>query len=63
MGKYVIGRSCKGMSNRKNKKDVPKIATGMDDQEELNQKATQEEIENGEYTSVTTLSLDEVDPS
>jgi hypothetical protein len=63
MGKYVIGRSCKGMSNRKNKMDVPKIATGMDDQEELNQKATQEEIEKGEYTSVTTLSLDEVDPS
>ncbi|MFE8699454.1 hypothetical protein ACFYKX_02325 [Cytobacillus sp. FJAT-54145] len=40
-----------------------KIAPGMDDQEELEQSATDEEIEKGEYTSVTTLSYDEVDPS
>jgi hypothetical protein len=51
------------MSNRKDRKDEPTIAPGIDDQEELDQKATQQEIERGEYTSVTTLSLDEVDPS
>ncbi|WP_018664689.1 hypothetical protein [Heyndrickxia acidiproducens] len=47
---------------KKNEKE-PTIATGIDDQEELNQKATEEEIEKGEYTSVTRLSLDENDPS
>jgi hypothetical protein len=41
----------------------PTIAPGMDDEEELNRDATQEEIKNGEYTSVTTFSWDEVDPS
>lgn len=41
----------------------PTLAPGMDDHEELEQSATQGEIENGEYTNVTTLSYDEVDPS
>ncbi|GER68542.1 hypothetical protein BpJC7_16050 [Weizmannia acidilactici] len=41
----------------------PTIATGIDDKEELDQKATPEEIAKGEYTRVTTLSLDETDPS
>ncbi|MCM3568939.1 hypothetical protein [Neobacillus mesonae] len=45
------------------KKQNPTLAPGMDDQEELDQSATPEEIENGEYTSVITLSYDEVDPS
>jgi hypothetical protein len=44
------------------KKDKPTIAPGMDDYEDLKQDATEEE-KNGEYISVTTLSLDEVDPS
>lgn len=46
---------------KKNQK--PTIAPGIDDQEELNKEATKEEIENGEYTSVTTFSWDEIDPS
>ena len=35
----------------------------MDDSEELEKNASNEELEKGEYTSVTTLSFDEVDPS
>ena len=46
-----------------NKNNEPTIAPGMDDREELEQDATKSEIEKGEYTQVTTLSLDEVDPS
>ncbi|ULT55176.1 hypothetical protein L1999_18945 [Neobacillus drentensis] len=46
-----------------NKKKDPNIAPGMDDQEELNASATDKEVADGEYTSVTTLSYDEVDPS
>lgn len=38
----------------------PTIANGMDDQEELERNATKKEIERGDYTSVTTLSFDEV---
>ncbi|WP_198029764.1 hypothetical protein [Bacillus sp. J33] len=48
------------------KKDTinePTIAPGMDDEEELNQRASEDEIKKGEYTPVTRLSLDEVDPS
>lgn len=48
-------------SDRKN--NDPTLAPGMDDQEELEQRATDTEIENGEYTKVVTLSYDEVDPS
>ncbi|MGJ7912733.1 hypothetical protein [Neobacillus sp. LXY-1] len=51
------------MSKRKELKKGPSIAPGMDDQEELEKSATEEEMESGEYTSVTTLSYDEVDPS
>jgi hypothetical protein len=40
-----------------------KIAPGMDDQEELDQDATKEEIKKGNYTHVTKLSYDEVGPS
>jgi hypothetical protein len=35
----------------------------VDDSEELEQDATKDEFEKGEYTQVTTLSFDEVDPS
>lgn len=41
----------------------PTIAPGMDDHEELNQEASKEEISKGDFTQVTTLSYDEVDPS
>jgi len=45
------------------KKKEPTLAPGVDDQEELDQSATDNEVEKEEYTSVTTLSFDEVDPS
>lgn len=48
---------------KKKKGNEPSLAPGIDDQDELNEKATKEEIEKGEYTEVTTLSYDEVDPS
>jgi len=41
----------------------PTVAPGIDDNDELNQEATKNELEKGEYTEVTTLSLDEVNPS
>ncbi|MCM3651508.1 hypothetical protein [Metabacillus litoralis] len=43
--------------------DADKIAPGMDDDQELNQRASEEEISEGESTKVVTLSFDEVDPS
>ncbi|WP_165786590.1 hypothetical protein [Heyndrickxia camelliae] len=46
---------------KRNHDQEPTIAPGMDDAEELDREATNEEIENGEYTSVTTLSWDEVE--
>jgi len=50
--------------NRKeNKKDEAKFAPGLDDDEELREKATEEEIKAGDSTEVTHLSYDEVDPS
>lgn len=39
------------------------VAPGFDYEDRINESATEEEIEKGESTSVTTLSLDEVDPS
>ena len=48
---------------KKRKEKEPTIAPGMNDQEELNKDASFNEIEKGEYTEVTTLSYDEVDPS
>ena len=43
--------------------NTPTIAEGMDTEDELKRDATATEIEKGEYTQVTTLSLDENDPS
>jgi len=43
--------------------DNEQIAPGMDDDPELNQNATEEEINQGDSTKVVTLSYDEVDPS
>jgi hypothetical protein len=39
------------------------IAPGMDTEDELKKDATETEIDKGESTRVTTLSLDENDPS
>ncbi|MBM6618839.1 hypothetical protein [Bacillus suaedaesalsae] len=47
----------------KEKNEKPSIAEGMNTEDELNRDATQEEINHGDYTEVTTLSLDENDPS
>jgi hypothetical protein len=41
----------------------PTLAPGMNDQDELEQSASENEVEKGEYTRVTTLSYDEVDVS
>lgn len=46
------------MADKKN----PRIANGIDNDEELEQKATKAEVKKGEYTKVTKLSFDEVDP-
>jgi hypothetical protein len=44
-------------------KGEPTLAEGINTEDILNQDATQEEIENGESTNVTVLTLDENDPS
>jgi hypothetical protein len=60
----IGGKESNRMSKRKGfRKIEPTIAPGMDDQEGLEQNASEKEIEKGEFTSVTTLSFDEVDPS
>ena len=51
------------MKKDKYSKGEATIAEGMNTEDELNRDATQAEIENGESTSVTVLSLDENDPS
>lgn len=58
-----IERSFSTMKKGTYSKAEPTIAEGIDTEDVLNKDATQEEIENGESTSVTTLSLDENDPS
>jgi hypothetical protein len=50
------------MMNKK-REQQPSLAPGIDDDEELDQPATKEEIERGEFTEVTRLSFDEVDES
>lgn len=44
-------------------KGEPTLAEGINTEDILNQDATQEDIENGESTNVTVLTLDENDPS
>ncbi|MDZ5473847.1 hypothetical protein SM124_19185 [Bacillus sp. 31A1R] len=48
---------------KKNSKEEPTVAPGMNDTEELEKEASSEEVQKGEYTEVTTFSYDEVDPS
>ncbi|QOR65056.1 hypothetical protein IM538_14550 [Cytobacillus suaedae] len=45
------------------KQNMPSVAPGIDDDEELERSASKQEREKGEYTHVTKLSYDEVDPS
>jgi hypothetical protein len=59
-----VGKELIAVTKKNGKKNSePTIAAGMDDQEELEQSATEAEIVNDEYTRVVTLSYDEVDPS
>ncbi|AGT31909.1 hypothetical protein M493_08150 [Geobacillus genomosp. 3] len=51
------------MEHRTQHGDTPTVAPGIDDEEELNEKATKEEIERGDYTRVVTLAWNEVEPS
>jgi hypothetical protein len=51
------------MKKDTNSKGEPTIAEGMNTEDELNREATQAEIEKGDSTQVTVLSLDENDPS
>lgn len=50
------------MPKKYDRKRPPTIATGIDDEEELDAKATQKELEQHQSTKVTKLSYDEVDP-
>ncbi|WP_427127912.1 hypothetical protein ACQCPQ_30405 (plasmid) [Priestia megaterium] len=51
------------MKKAKKPTDKPTIAEGINTEDELQKDANLEEISKGEYTNVTTLSLDENDPS
>jgi hypothetical protein len=51
------------MKKDKSSKGEPTLAEGFNTEDILNQDATQEEIDNGESTNVTVLSLAENDPS
>ncbi|WP_453989678.1 hypothetical protein [Bacillus nitroreducens] len=48
---------------KRQKKEEPTIAVGMDTEDELQKDATMEEIEKGDFTQVTILTNDENDPS
>ncbi|MBU8877889.1 hypothetical protein BGM26_02635 [Bacillus sp. FJAT-29790] len=51
------------MKKQNHRSNEPTMAEGMNTEDELQKNATAEEIAKGEYTKVTTLSLDENDPS
>jgi hypothetical protein len=59
----MIGKGVDFMIKRNAKEKEPTIANGTDDYEELDKKASKEEIENGDFTKVVTLSYDEIEPS
>ena len=50
----------KDKSKRRNE---PKVAPGIDDEDSYGEEATQSEIDKGDYTTVTRLIYDEYDPS
>ncbi len=62
VGENTLERSVL-MKKQTNSTENPTIAEGMNTEDELQKDATQDEISKGEYTNVTTLSLDENDPS
>jgi len=51
------------MEKKRKKETRPSLAPGLDDEKILEIKATREEIEDGDYTMVTKLTYDEVDPT
>lgn len=51
------------LETKRTKTNQSKIAPGIDNQDELEEKATKKDIEKGNYTEVITLSYDEIDPS
>lgn len=51
------------MKHRKNEKFEATIAPGIHYEEKLEKDATDRDIEKGDYTKVTSLTLDETDPS
>ncbi|WP_175596846.1 hypothetical protein [Bacillus sp. MRMR6] len=51
------------MKKDTNSEGTPTVAEGIDTEDVLNKSATEEDIEQGDSTSVTVLSLDENDPS
>jgi hypothetical protein len=55
----------KGVWNMKkqNHTEEPTLAEGINTEDDLDREATSQEIAEGEYTKVVTLSLDENDPS
>lgn len=63
LGKCYFLEGVMNMKRKNEQVDKDQIAPGMDDDPELEQKATEEEIEQGDFTKVVTLSYDEVDPS
>lgn len=48
---------------KKNTNNEPTIAEGIDTEDKLLEDASNEEVNKGDFTEVTTLSLDENDPS
>lgn len=51
------------LKNESKTNRTPTIAEGIDTEDELKRDATKAEIDSDNYTKVTTLSLDENDPS
>lgn len=51
------------LKGKESEKTEPSLAPGMSDHEKLEQSAASSEVEKGEFTKVTALSYDEVDPS
>ena len=48
---------------KQNLTEEPTLAEGINTEDQLDKEATSQEVAEGEYTKVVTLSLDENDPS
>jgi hypothetical protein len=48
---------------KQNHTEEPTLAEGINTEDQLDKEATSQEVAEGEYTKVVTLSLDENDPS